>query len=240
MPANPVETYLSLYAHVARLTIKGVARKVHYLLVAPIVAAGLDYLMEFITTFIRGRGEGFLVGLIYAFIQAAALSLVLFVGRAIIEQRQLDADSVSTGLGAFLSDLLSVFFPFALLSWIQPSLAGILFIAAVVLLPLLETVALSQASGYGIFEAAFNFFRRDAFPWLAGQVPMVALVLVWKLWTVFIRPFIPFIIASPASSVVFWALVLVAFLYRGVLFLTLDGTSPRRRAERFGGETGLS
>jgi hypothetical protein len=224
---------------VARLTVKGVSRRLHYLLVAPIVAAGLQFLLEFFSRTINGQAAGLVAGFIYGFIQAAALSLVLFVGRAIIEQRQLDLDAITTGLGAFLNDTLTVLFVFFVINLILPQVAGILFIASVAFLPLMETVALAPVSGFGIFEAAINTFRRDAFPWLAGQIPMVALLALWVGWTVIVEPLLPGFLAVVLGHVVMWALVLVAFVYRGVLFLTLDGSSPRRRAERFGGEAGL-
>jgi hypothetical protein len=239
-----VRTYLGLYTYVARLALKAIAHHAHYLLVAPLAAIGYGFAEMAISRFIGavpgggGSGTGFAAGLLISLIQAAAMSLVLFVGRAIIEQRRLATEDLQVGLGAFLGDVLTIFFVAWILSMVSQLLAAI-YLALIVALPMFETAALTQESGFSIFSSVLRFTQRDIGPWLIGQLPLLVLVLVWFVFEVFGAPPIPDIARPWVEKTIFWALVLMAFVYRGVLFLTLDNYSPRRRAERFGGAPGL-
>lgn len=239
--SSPVAVYSRLYLYVTRLTTLGVLNRAHYLLVAPLVAIALEFLGQLV-----GRsGTGFAGGIIYAFIRAALLSLVLFVARAIIEQRRLTVDDVSTGLGSFFGDVLTVFFSLWIASFllgaVSPALGAFVYLVPL-LLPVFETVALSPATGFGVFGSAWHFLQRDWIAWFAGHVPLLALVGVW--WVA--RFGFAIVLSNPSLpdwaqrlvlmlvSMVPLLLMMIAFVYRGVLFLTLDGLSPRRRADRFG------
>ena len=142
---SPLNTYLGLYAHVARLAVRAVAHRAHYLLVAPAVAVALGFLSRMVTNIAAG--------FVYSLIQAAALSLVLFVARAIIEQRRLGAEDLQSGFGVFLNDILTVLFTFWIASMVLGSVgvpAGVLLFGVAVLFPLFETTALSDASSFAI------------------------------------------------------------------------------------------
>jgi hypothetical protein len=224
---------------------KAVAAKPLYLLVAPVVAVLLRLIEGIVGQFagrlagvLGGSAAGLVAGLAAQLIFAAALSLVLFVGRAIIEQRRLGLEDVRTGLGAFFNDMIALLFVFWIVSLLTDSVfhfpGTYLALFAVLLFPLFETAALAPVGSYAIFASAFRFFQRDALPWLFGQLPLLLLVI----GVVLLQGAASFAVALIAY-IAFWMVILIAFVYRGVLFLTLDNYSPRRRAERFGGAPGL-
>lgn len=239
--AEALRTYPGLYLHVAKLAGRGLARRWYLLLLAlPIV-----WLMNELTYALAGT-FGLAGGLVAAFVRAAAVSLLLFIGRGIIEHRKFGTDDLTSGLGAFLNDVMLVFFTLWIASLFlgaaAPTLSGLLWLAVLVM-PTFEIVALTSIGGFGVFSAAFDFMRRDAPAWIVGQLPLVLLVLVWwglraavtplvdatLDWPVVARTLVTIVGQVPA------ALALAAFVYRGVLFLTLDGTNTRQRAERWGG-----
>ncbi len=245
MEPSPVRTYLGLYAYVWRLALTAVVHRLHYLLIAPLTAVAYQYAIKAVDLLVGTVGDpntrevtrvasGFLTSLIFA----AALSLVLFVGRAIIEQRRLQLADLETGMGAFLGDMLTIFFVLWIVGMVLPIAATLLF-AAIVILPMFEMAALTPEGGLALFGSVFRFAQRDAFPWLMGQTPLVTVLFVWTLFDVVLLPHVPPLLQTWVHETVLGALVLVGFVYRGVLFLTLDNYSPRRRAERFGGAPGL-
>lgn len=240
MEANPLVVYPRLYLHVVKLTARAVARRWQWLFVAPAAALFLMAVTGVVFRLVPGIAGGFLV----SFIRAAVVSLVLYVARSIIEQRALDADDLSVGLRAFWGDVITIFFALWVVGFVLgavvPILVPVLWLL-VLLMPTFETVALTQVAGLSMFQSAFRFLQREAVPWIAGHWPIAALVPVWLGWQIIIG-FVP--VASlprafqqPVADVLvhmYWLLAFVAFLYRGVLFLTLDGMSKRARADRFG------
>lgn len=243
--ASPVRTYGALYAHVARLTMRAIARRWYLLLLAPAVW----WLVGQLITALVGVA-GLAGGIVAAIVRAAGVSLLLFVARGLIEHRSFSTEDVGTGLGAFLGDVMTVYFTLwiggLLFGQAIPPVAALLWFIPVVL-PVFETVALSSSSGFGVFAEAWNFVRRDAPAWFAGHLPLLALVGVWAVLELLLMPLLRATAGVPiAGRVVFEilrqlpaALVFAAFVYRGILFLTLDGSSPRQRAQRFGGEPTL-
>lgn len=245
--SNPVRTYIGLYAHAAKLTVRALGRFWPYLFVAPVVS-----LAYFLVSNAIFQMTGPLGGLVVALIRAAAVSAVLFAVRGIIEQRKLSVDELTRGMGAFFGDVLTVFFAL----WIVSMLAGIalgplasaLLFLAVLLLPVAETVALTTTGGFPVFQEAWRFFQRDWAAWLGGHLFLAPVLLLWAMWGTLVPsahrllPFLPFQVAQAVGLVLFHlsaALLMIALVFRGILFLTLDNTSPRARAERFGGATSL-
>ena len=249
--STPVQTYFGLYAHVLKLASRAIGRKWMYLFVAPLIGIPYGIIAEGFGRIAGGNmGAGLVGGFVLALLRAAAISCVLYAGRAIVEQRKLKFDDLSTGFSAFLWDIVTVFFVLWIISYLLaytvPMLVLALYFVVFVMLPTFEVVALTSASSYGIFEAAWRFVQRDAFPWLAGQLPVLALIPLYSAGIIGVNllgAFMPSLIAPFydrfAGSAVFMLLALVAFVYRGILFLTLDSMSPRARAERFGGVPSL-
>jgi hypothetical protein len=177
------------------------------------------------------------------------VSAVLFAARAIIEQRKVGQEDVGAAAFAFLGDVMTVFFTLWIATMLLGAVSALLLIplaVALVALPIFETVAFGAASGFAIFPSAWAFFRRDFGAWLVGQVPLVVLAVLYAGLLLAVRFALAFV-PEPAmwlAELVADALpnvVLVAYLvYRGVLYLTLDGLSPRRRAEKFGGATPIA
>lgn len=238
---NPLVLWLHIAAHAAKLTGRAIARKWPWLLVAPALSLVVDLLAAPLSALGGPMVGGILVGLVFA----AAVSLALYVGRGIIEQRRMDLGDLQTGLMAFFGDVLNVMFVVWIVRLVSAYVPPLLLLLglALAVLPVFEIVALAPVGGLGAFPAAWAFFRRDFGPWLAGQLPVVALVVSWFLVraaalhaleqsdvTGFVLR-----VASLGSGLVLWLLLFVAFIYRGVLFLTLDGTSPHGRAAKFGG-----
>jgi hypothetical protein len=237
-----LRTYPALYLHVAKLAGRALARRWYLLLLAPAVQWLSGELMVAL-----GGTFGVAGGFAAAFVRAAAVSLVLFVGRGIIEQRSFSADDITTGLGAFLGDVMTVFFSLwiasMLLGSVAPPLVALLWFA-VVAMPTFEVLALSQVAGFGMFPAAWDFMRRDAAAWLFGHLPILAAAaaawLAFEALSVAASEALEQAglagrLALTALAQLPAAFVLAAFVYRGILFLTLDSVSPRRRAERWGG-----
>lgn len=240
MESNPLTVYPRLYLHVLKLTGRAVARRWPWLLVAPAVAMLLMVATGIVLRLVPGIAGGFLL----AFVRAALLSLVLYVGRSILEQRSLSGDDLTAGLGAFLGDVLTFFFALwivgMLLGFVAPPLVLAMWLAVIVM-PTAETMALTPVAGLSMFTSAWSFFRREALPWLGGHLPLLLLVPVHLGWKVLVG-FVP-VARLPAAlhapvwdllDALPWVLWFMAFLYRGVLFLTLDGMSPMARAQRFG------
>lgn len=242
--SGPVRTYLGLYAHVLRLAGRGLARKWPYLFAAPVV-----WFVGALISGVLATTGGIAGGLLASLVRAAALSAVLFIGRAVIEQRTLSLEDLGQSLTAFFGDVLTVLFTVWVLGLvlgqaIGPSMVLFLF-AALVLLPVPEVVALSTTGGFFVFREAWSFFQRDFIPWLLGNgVAVGLLALAWvavrSLTGLLFRvvpvgaSFVPHLLFAAAEALPV-ALALAAFVYRGILYLTLEGTSPRTRAERFGG-----
>lgn len=240
MEANPLIVYPRLYLYVLKLTAKAVARSWQWLFVAPAAYLFLNAVSGVVFRLVPGIAGGFLVSII----RAAIVSLVLYVARSIIEQRKLDGDDLSIGLRAYWGDVITIFFALWVVGFILgafvPVLVSILWLL-VLLMPTFETVALTQVSGLAMFQSAWQFFRREAVPWLAGHWPLLLLVPASLGWQ-FALGFVPFLslpksLQQPAWDIlnaIPWVLTFLAFLYRGILFLTLDGMSKRTRADRFG------
>ncbi len=226
---------LRVSVHALRLLGRALRRKGAWLLVAPVVMALLQALGPVFAA------AGFVGGFLHGFAVAAGLSLVMFVGRGVIEQRRMDLDDLLPGLGAFFGDVLNVLF----VGWLVSMVAAVVppavyaLAGAVVLLPLFETVALSPVAGFGAFGSAWWFVRRDALAWFVGQWPAVLMVglgyaLESRLLGLLVVAGLPWRLAGTLSSAVLAVCVLAAFLYRGILYLTLDGTAPHARRRRFG------
>lgn len=240
MEANPLVTYPRLYLYVLKLTAKAVARRWAWLFVAPAAALFLMAVTGVIFRLVPNIAGGFLVSII----RAAVVSLVLYVARSIIEQRALDGDDLSIGLRAYWGDVITIFFALWIVGFVLgavvPVLLPVLWLL-VLIMPTFETVALTQVSGLSMFQSAWYFFRREAVPWLAGHWPLFVLVPAWMGWQ-FLLGFVPVMsLPQPLHQPVWdllnampWVLAFLAFLYRGILFLTLDGMSKRARADRFG------
>ena len=221
--------------HALRLTGRAFARKGAWLLVAPLVWTLLDLLGPVF------GAAGLLGGFLHGFAVAAALSLVMFVGRGVIEQRRMDVDDLLPGLGVFFGDVLNVLF----VGWLASMLAAVFWpaafalVAAAVLMPLFETVALSPVAGFGAFVSGWWFVRRDALAWFVGQWPALLLAglgyaLESRLMGALVVAGLPWRLAGLLSGAVLAVCVFAAFVYRGVLYLTLDGTAPHARRRRFG------
>jgi len=248
--ASPVEIYLRLFAYVATLSARALARRGHYFAIAlgtGVVLAGVQTVISLaITRAVMANpatqdGWGFAGGMVSSLFQAAAISLVLYVGRAMIEQRNLGLADLQTGIWAFFGDVINVFFALWVASYVISifhidALQLMLFLALVVM-PIFETVALSPATGFGIFESAYRFFIRDWMPWVAGQVPLLGVIVLYLVLASGLGVFAGFgsFAITALSDALLAAFLLLSFVYRGILYLTLDGNSPRRRAERFGG-----
>jgi hypothetical protein len=232
---EPLIVSLRASLHALRLTGRALARKGAWLLAAPVVWSLLQLLGPVFS------GAGMLGGFLHGFAVAAALSLVMFVGRGVIEQRRMGMDDLLPGLGAFFGDVLNVLF----VGWLASLVAAVFppaafaLVAAVLLLPLFETVALSPVAGFGAFGSAWWFVRRDALAWFVGQWPAVLMgaagyVLEGRLLGLFVVAGLPWRLAGMLSSAVLAVGLFAAFMYRGVLYLTLDATAPHARRRRFG------
>jgi hypothetical protein len=253
--STPLQTYTGLYAHVLKLTSRAIGRRWPYLFIAPVVG-----ILYGVITFMLGRmfpvtntASALVFGLIQGLLQAAAVSCVLFVGRALIEQRQLTPDDLTNSFGVFFWDIVNVYFYlFAAAYVIAMVTNGRVNIPldeiVPAVLPVFEIVALTTASRFGVFEEAWRFVRRDAFAWIAGHLPLLILLPTYLLSVSLIymllgpirfSPFAVGLVLAIVPAFLRSVLLLVAFVYRGILYLTLDNTSPRARAERFGGVPSL-
>lgn len=240
MKSHPFVVYPRLYLHVMKLTLRAIGRKWAWLVIAPAAAMLLMAVSGVVAQLVPGIAGGFLL----SFVRAAVFSLVLYVARSIIEQRALTTQELTTGLGAFLGDVLTIFFALwvvgLVLGFVAPLLVFLLWLL-VFAMPTFETVALTPVAGLSMFTQAFQFLKREAGPWLLGHVPLLALLplhIGWQIAVGFVPVgLLPAPLLRPALDLlnaVPWVLWFVAFLYRGVLFLTLDSMSPRARADRFG------
>lgn len=241
--SSTFRTYLALYAYVLRLAVKGIASRPAYLLFAPVVAIVLGLLGPIV----QGMRLGILGGFLMGFVQTMGVSALLYAARAIIEQRRMGDGEVGQAVFAFLNDLMTVFFAVWILSMVLQAIAPSLLLVlgfSLLVVPVFETVAFGQAGGFGVFESAWNFFRRDLGPWLAGQVPVLVGLPLYLMSELAIG-WIPLGSVPPSfqnlAGVIVRAVpsvfIIIALVYRGILYLTLDGLSPRRRAEKFGGVT---
>ena len=227
--ANPV-VWMKMMLHAATLTAKALATRWQWLFVAPAASTVVALLSPPMSRL------GFVGGFLRGFLVAAAASLVLYTGRLIIEQRRIDFDQVSSGISAFFGDVLNVMFVVWLASLAASVVPGLAYLItlALVALPVFEAVALMTTSGFGAFGVAWNFVQRDFGPWLLGQIPVV--VLVGAFW--FGGSILSALVPVPFFDLVWDALTtaatFAAFIYRGVLFLTLDRYAPHARAARFG------
>ncbi len=231
--------WMRLSAHAFKLTSRALGRSWPWLLVAP----ALSLLLELVSVPVMAMGGmvgGFIVGALYA----AALSVALYVGRGIIEQRRMELAELVPGMWSFIGEVMNVLFVLWIASLVLGYLAPPLLLVlglAVVVVPLLETVALEATSGFGAFEVAWSFFRRDFAPWLFGQLPLVVLLglgsvaVTLGLQTLTVSaPGYWLRYAAIGASALRRLVLFAAFIYRGVLFLTLDNTRPHARAARFG------
>lgn len=243
--SNPVKTYLGLYTHVARLTAKAVGRAPMYLLAGPVLYLAVSLITPLFAPM------GYAGGFLYAIVRAVAVGAALFVVRAIIEQRRLRTDDLSHGLTTFLGDVMTVFFTLFVAGLVLGQMLGstflLLYFFVLFGLPLFETIALTRASGFLVFGEAWRFFQRDAAAWLVGQIPLVIVLASARLLDRLIRLLVPLLAGLPQpllglTDLVLlslpWALVVLAFVYRGILFLTLESSSPFARATKFGGADG--
>lgn len=247
---NPIKTYSALYAYVVKLAARAISRKWPYLFAAPLAMLVYELAVPIVVKLFGGlTGGGFAAGLGLSIVRALGISLVLFSGRAIIEQQNLTADDFGRGLLAFFGDVITVFFSLWIASYLLGSISPLLAVAlylATIVLPVPETVALSKATGYGIFGAAWRFMQRDWAPWLVGHVAVLAILAVYVLAGFALKSvplgFLPAPLWRPAMLVLSAlpnVFLLVAFVYRGILYLTLDELSPWRRREKFGGAPSL-
>jgi hypothetical protein len=139
--------WLAMMAYALKLSGRAVVRRWPWLFVAPAVSLLLTLLAGPVS--MLGVAGGFVMGLVYA----AAGSLLLYVGRGIIEQRRMDADDLTRGAGAFLGDVMNVLFVVwivSMLSRVIPPLSMIVTVALVAL-PVFETVALTSVGGFQSF-----------------------------------------------------------------------------------------
>lgn len=241
---NPVvKTYSRLYLHAAKLTFRALKRFWPYLFVAPVASLAYHLLSQSIFGF-----TGPLGGFVVALIRAAVISGVLFAVRGIVEQRRLSMEELGQGFTVFFGDVLTVFFTL----WIVGMLVGMvlgggivsLLYLAVFFLPVAEAVALGGSSGFLVFQSAFRFFQRDWLAWIVAHLPLIPLFWVYLDWNqsmgrlLHLLPNMP----RPLSNVLELGLyhlsamlLMIALVYRGIVYLTLDDTSPRARARRFGG-----
>lgn len=245
--STPLQTYAGLYAHVLKLTGRAIGRRWPYLFIAPLIGIPYSIISDRVAVIASANtGAGLVGGFLLSLLRAAAISCVLYGGRAIVEQRRLTFDDLSTGFSAFLWDIVTIFFVIWIGTYVigsfAPGLLLPLYVFVFVGMPLFEVVALTSASSYGVFSVAWSFVRRDAGPWLAGQIPMLLLIAVFVagsigigLVTINLSGMLGRLLNEFGRSALALLLCLVAFVYRGILYLTLDNTSPRARAERFGG-----
>ena len=213
----PLRLWSVMIGYALKLSGRALARRWPWLLVAPMVSILLGLLEG--PASMLGIAGGFLLGFVYA----AAGSLILYIGRGIIEQRRMDADDLTRGVGAFLGDVMNVLFLVWIVSLVGRAFAPLTYALYVglVALPVFETVALTPVGGFSSFGSAWAFFRRDAGPWLLGQLPVLALMsATWRA-----GDYVPFGLWPTA--------LFIAFIYRGVLFLTLDSVAPHARARKF-------
>ncbi len=228
--AEPV-IWLKVMSHSVRLTGRALPRAGLWLLVAPAASMVVGLLSPQLSRL--GIVGGFLRG----FLIAAAVSLVLYTGRRIIEQRRLDFDEVSSGITAFFGDVLNVMFVVWIASLVASVVPGLAYVItlAMLALPIFESVALTTTSGFGAFGQAWNFFQRDFGPWLLGQLPVLLFVGSFWVGGQLVSSLVGggFVVET-VRDVLTTAAYFVAFIYRGVLFLTLDRYAPHARAARFG------
>ena len=138
----PVVLWLRMMQYALRLSGRAMVRRWPWLLAAPAVSLLLTLLQGPVS--MLGVAGGFVMGLVYA----AAGSLLLYVGRGIIEQRRMDADDLTRGAGAFLGEVMNVLFVVwvvALVGRVVPMLPAVMT-AALVVLPVFETVALTPGA----------------------------------------------------------------------------------------------
>lgn len=235
-------TWQRIVNYSAKLAGRAVAHRWPWLFVAPMVAVVCVFLLGPIGHL--GTVGGFILG----FVIAAALSLVLYVGRGIIEQRRLDVEDLTRGLGAFMSDTMNVLFVFWIASLVGQLLPPVSWAVGALLVatPVFEAVALTPVSGYGAFGSGWRFFQRNAGPWLFGQWPVAALLALARFVVLpLLDPWaVRFIDATPQLDpsrallalyvFVYVTIAFAGFIYRGILFLALDSVAPHARAAKFG------
>jgi hypothetical protein len=240
------QTYLGLYVYVLKLATRALARRWIYLFAAPVMAVLYMFALRLITSVVGGsEGAGFIAGFVVASLQAAVLSFLLFVGRAIVEQRRLRFDDIQTGFLMYWGDLLNILFVLWVVSYLIsalriPVLGGLLYYALLVA-PIFEAVALTPVRGATAYQSAWRFLQRDAPAWLIGLSPMLLLLplssiiydLIFRVALNMPLEAARWFLAIVPMVLVFTALFAI-YIYRGILFLTLDNISPRARAERFG------
>lgn len=232
--------WLRISWHALRLTARVTLHHWPWLIVAP--------LASLVWTLLGGMlgGMGLAGGFLRGFLMAGLLSLVLFAARSIIEQRRMDADQLPRGMGAFFGDVMNVLFAFWIVSLVGSVVPGLVWAAlfALGVLPVFEMVALAPVAGFGVFASAWSFVNRDGWPWMVGQLWATLLALGGMAAA---RALHGVTDALPLPDMAWRAVAMLvdalptlglflAFLYRGVLFLTLDNVAPHARAGRFGGQ----
>ena len=127
--------WLAISLHSLKLTGRALLRSSPWLLVAPGAALVNGLLSRPLSAL--GIVGGFLRG----FVIAGLLSLVLYVGRCIIEQRRLRLSDLSSGLGAFFGDVMNVLFAVWIVSLLGALLPAVTWAVmfALVVLPVLTS-----------------------------------------------------------------------------------------------------
>lgn len=247
--------FMGIWKEAAREAWGSLARSplvlVMFWLIGPVFTIGASFLFRF-----PGIG-GFLVGLLEAFLVGWYLALVEI---AVTGRRRVDFQDLQEHAGSYLGEVLSVMFPFFLVSLLlQPSpmlLALFVPLASLAFNPAPESVWMDHRQGFEVFRESVAFMKENWPEWLLPHVLLygVFAAMTWLLFggspslddliEVFATfgPFFGFVFRGGWYAalhedlfvfvqMILWSTVTHAFvLFRGHLYAKLRRSNRRSRA----------
>lgn len=180
-----------------------------------------------------GATGGFAAGIILNLIRAALISAYLYFIREIVSGSEVRLSELKGSFGAYFWSVINLFFVF----WIAQLVVGLLLSgmgAVLFALYLVAAIALNAApeviafrgtyGGTDTIRVAVGFLQANPLTWLLPNVFLFALVYSVQVATDGLLWFI--------GSILVGAALHLAMLFRGHLFVALDGTSHRQRMFR--------
>jgi hypothetical protein len=236
---NVVLVYLRLYGNAAVTALKAIGKNPWTLL----LPMGLAIAAQFAGTLVAPLG--IIGGYLLMFALIAGTSAYLYFTGEVVARSTTSVKELRKGFGAFFWSVMGLQFVLWIANWgISMALEGTSKKAALTIaITLIEAVALNAApetiyikgtrGGIDTITASFNFLQENWIEWfipngllLAGVYGLVVVVLPALSGS-------SFWIAAVVLALGAGALFHVVMVFRGVLYLALDGTSHRQRMYKY-------